>query len=483
MPLSLTWLDAVLLVLLVVLLVQGHRRGLWVVLGNLVGLVGGAAIAFYAMPEVAQLVTAPQWRWAALLATLVLLVAAGQYVGAAIGEAIRLRVNLPALRLVDRILGALAAGVAGALVVWLVSFSMSTAGSGAVTREVARSQVIAAIDRVLPDSALAWAARSRSAVADLDMLPELRLPEPVPVPVPVPDDDGGVRAAPPTSSSPATTPARPAEPEDAAPASGGSATPEEPTTGAADDGAPALSDNEAPAPAETSASAPAEAAEPEPAETDPAEPAPAETEPAGVPAEAAVVRLTGTAAQCGQVQSGSGVAVAPDRVLTNAHVVLGVDVPTVTDAQRGVHDARIVHLDTARDLAVLALDGADLPVMPLGAELVGGESALVMGHPDGGPFASTSATVQAVGEVPLGDVVTGAASMVDVYTLAADIRHGYSGGPVVDAAGSLAGLVFARAPGADPVGYALSADSIAPAVAAAPGMSATVPSGDCIPGA
>lgn len=471
MPLSLTWLDAVLLVLLVVLLVQGHRRGLWVVLGNLVGLVGGAAIAFYAMPEVAQLVTAPQWRWAALLATLVLLVAAGQYVGAAIGEAIRLRVNLPALRLVDRILGALAAGVAGALVVWLVSFSMSTAGSGAVTREVARSQVIAAIDRVLPDSALAWAARSRSAVADLDMLPELRLPEPVPVP----NDDGGVRAAPPTSSSPATTPARPAEPEDAAPASGGSATPEEP--------APGTPDAEAPAPAETSAPAPAEAADPEPAETDPAEPAPAETEPAGVPAEAAVVRLTGTAAQCGQVQSGSGVAVAPDRVLTNAHVVLGVDAPTVTDAQRGVHDARIVHLDTVRDLAVLALDGADLPVMPLGAELVGGESALVMGHPDGGPFASTPATVQAVGEVPLGDVVTGAASMVDVYTLAADIRDGYSGGPVVDAAGSLAGLVFARAPGADPVGYALSADSIAPAVAAAPGMSATVPSGDCIPGA
>lgn len=465
MPLSLTWLDAVLLVLLVVLLVQGHRRGLWVVLGNLVGLVGGAAIAFYAMPEVAQLVTAPQWRWAALLATLVLLVAAGQYVGAAIGEAIRLRVNLPALRLVDRMLGALAAGVAGALVVWLVSFSMSTAGSGAVTREVARSQVIAAIDRVLPDSALAWAARSRSAVADLDMLPELRLPEPVPVP----DDDGGVRAAPPTSS-PATTPARPAESEDAAP--GGSATPEEPATGAADD-APAPSDTEAPAPAETSAPAPAEAADP----------APAETEPAGVPAEAAVVRLTGTAAQCGQVQSGSGVAVAPDRVLTNAHVVLGVDAPTVTDAQRGVHDARIVHLDTARDLAVLALDGADLPVMSLGAELVGGESALVMGHPDGGPFASIPATVQAVGEVPLGDVVTGAASMVDVYTLAADIRHGYSGGPVVDAAGSLAGLVFARAPGADPVGYALSADSIAPAVAAAPGMSATVPSGDCIPGA
>ena len=175
-------------------------------------------------------------------------------------------------------------------------------------------------------------------------------------------------------------------------------------------------------------------------------------------------------------------AVAPDRVLTNAHVVLGVDAPTVTDRARGVHEARIVHLDTAHDLAVLAVDGADLPVMPVGAELTGGASASVLGYPDGGPFASTPATVQAVGEVPLGDVLTGAASMVDVYTLAADIRHGYSGGPVVDTAGNLAGLVFARAPGSDAVGYALTADTIAPVVAAAPQMTATVPSGDCVPG-
>ncbi|MCV7539167.1 MarP family serine protease [Micrococcus luteus] len=431
MPLGLTWLDVLLIVALAMLLVQGHRRGLWVVLGNLVGLVGGAAIAFYALPEVAKFVTAPQWRWAALIATLVVLVAAGQYVGAAIGEAIRLRVNLPALRLVDRLLGALATGLAGALVLWLVAFSIAASGSTAVTREVTRSRVIAALDTVMPDSLLAWAARSRSAVADLDVLPELELP------APVPETDDGVRAAP----APAATPGLPSA------ASSPSAPPSATTT------APASS---------TSTAAP--------------------STPAASSASAAVVRLTGTAAQCNQVQSGSGVAVAPDRVLTNAHVVLGVDAPTVTDRARGVHAARIVHLDTAHDLAVLAVDDADLPVMPVGAELTGGASASVLGYPDGGPFASTPATVQAVGEVPLGDVLTGAASMVDVYTLAADIRHGYSGGPVVDAAGNLAGLVFARAPGSDAVGYALTADTIAPVVAAAPGMTATVPSGDCVPG-
>ncbi|EZP60123.1 MarP family serine protease [Micrococcus luteus] len=442
MPLGLTWLDVLLIVALAMLLVQGHRRGLWVVLGNLVGLVGGAAIAFYALPEVAEFVTAPQWRWAALIATLVLLVAAGQYVGAAIGEAIRLRVNLPALRLVDRLLGALAAGLAGALVLWLVAFSIAASGSTAVTREVNRSQVITALDTVMPDSLLAWAARSRSAVADLDVLPELELP------APVPESDDGIRAAP----APAATPALPS----AASSPSDTATSAPPPTSAAPSAtttAPASSTSTA-APSTSAASS----------------------------ASAAVVRLTGTAAQCSQVQSGSGVAVAPDRVLTNAHVVLGVDAPTVTDRARGVHAARIVHLDTAHDLAVLAVDDANLPVMPVGAELTGGASASVLGYPDGGPFASTPATVQAVGEVPLGDVLTGAASMVDVYTLAADIRHGYSGGPVVDAAGNLAGLVFARAPGSDAVGYALTADTIAPVVAAAPGMTATVPSGDCVPG-
>ena len=460
MPLGLTWLDVLLIIGLAMLLVQGHRRGLWVVLGNLVGLVGGAAIAFYALPEVAEFVTAPQWRWAALIATLVLLVAAGQYVGAAIGEAIRLRVNLPALRLVDRLLGALAAGLAGALVLWLVAFSIAASGSTAVTREVNRSQVITALDTVMPDSLLAWAARSRSAVADLDVLPELELP------APVPESDDGVRAAP----APAATPGLPSaasSPSDTAtsvpPATSAAATLEEP-----DDAAASSSTSAAPSATTTAPASSASTAAP--------------STPAASSASAAVVRLTGTAAQCNQVQSGSGVAVAPDRVLTNAHVVLGVDAPTVTDRARGVHAARIVHLDTAHDLAVLAVDDADLPVMPVGAELTGGASASVLGYPDGGPFASTPATVQAVGEVPLGDVLTGAASMVDVYTLAADIRHGYSGGPVVDAAGNLAGLVFARAPGSDAVGYALTADTIAPVVAAAPQMTATVPSGDCVPG-
>lgn len=458
MPLGLTWLDVLLIVALAMLLVQGHRRGLWVVLGNLVGLVGGAAIAFYALPEVAKVVTAPQWRWAALIATLVLLVAAGQYVGAAIGEAIRLRVNLPALRLVDRLLGALAAGLAGALVLWLVAFSIAASGSTAVTREVNRSQVITALDTVMPDSLLAWAARSRSAVADLDVLPELELP------APVPESDDGVRAAPAPAATPGLPSAASSPSDTATSAPSASATPEEP-----DDAAAASSSTSA-APSATT-TAPASSAS-----------TAAPSTPAASSASAAVVRLTGTAAQCNQVQSGSGVAVAPDRVLTNAHVVLGVDAPTVTDRARGVHAARIVHLDTAHDLAVLAVDDADLPVMPVGAELTGGASASVLGYPDGGPFASTPAAVQAVGEVPLGDVLTGAASMVDVYTLAADIRHGYSGGPVVDTAGNLAGLVFARAPGSDAVGYALTADTIAPVVAAAPQMTATVPSGDCVPG-
>ena len=51
-----------------------------------------------------------------------------------------------------------------------MAFSIAASGSTAVTREVNRSQVITALDTVMPDPLLAWAARSRSAVADLDVL-------------------------------------------------------------------------------------------------------------------------------------------------------------------------------------------------------------------------------------------------------------------------------------------------------------------------
>src|SRR5699024_3124518 len=46
-------------------------------------------------------------------------------------------------------------------------------------------------------------------------------------------------------------------------------------------------------------------------------------------ASASSVRITGSAYECGQSQTGSGFAVTNDRVITNAHVVAGVEAPQV----------------------------------------------------------------------------------------------------------------------------------------------------------
>jgi S1-C subfamily serine protease len=73
-------------------------------------------------------------------------------------------------------------------------------------------------------------------------------------------------------------------------------------------------------------------------------------------AAASVVRITGTAYQCGQNQTGSGFVVAPGRVITNAHVVAGVNEPVVEVPGGGALPGRVVQLDMARDMAVIAVD-------------------------------------------------------------------------------------------------------------------------------
>ncbi|HJX86171.1 MAG TPA: CvpA family protein, partial [Gemmatimonadales bacterium] len=55
-----------------------------------------------------------------------------------------------------------------------------------------------------------------------------------------------------------------------------------------------------------------------------------------------VVKITGTAYQCGQNQSGSGFVVAKNRVVTNAHVVAGVGQPVVEIPGGGTKQGRVV---------------------------------------------------------------------------------------------------------------------------------------------
>ncbi|GAA1849810.1 MarP family serine protease [Microbacterium koreense] len=197
-------------------------------------------------------------------------------------------------------------------------------------------------------------------------------------------------------------------------------------------------------------------------------------------AAASVARVSGTAFSCGRSATGSGFVIAPDRVVTNAHVVAGVDTPIVELPGAAAREGRIVYFDPVDDLAVIAVDDLGAAVIPQASTMTPGQSGAVHGYPLGGPFTSITAGILSVGTVPVADIYDSGVTPREIYSLQAAVRPGNSGGPLLTADGAVAGVVFARADGDDGRGYAVTMAELAPVADAAPTLSATVASGACI---
>ena len=157
-----------------------------------------------------------------------------------------------------------------------------------------------------------------------------------------------------------------------------------------------------------------------------------------------VLKIAGTAFECGQNQTGSGFVVSPGRVVTNAHVVAGVSQPVVEVPDGGALPGRVVYFDSQRDIAVLAVDGLQSSPLPLSADLAGGSPAAFAGYPHGGPFQSKPATVQGISTILVPDIYGNNPSPALVYKLAGDVQPGNSGGPLLTMQGQVAGLIFAK---------------------------------------
>ncbi|CAN5538727.1 MarP family serine protease [soil metagenome] len=195
-----------------------------------------------------------------------------------------------------------------------------------------------------------------------------------------------------------------------------------------------------------------------------------------------VVKITGNAYQCGQNQSGSGFVSSSGRVVTNAHVVAGVTQPVILTPAGATYTGRVVYFDAAQDLAVIAVNGLPTAPLPLGADLTTGATAVFDGYPLGGPFLSSPAAVQNVATINSPDIYGANPRPREVYYLAADVQEGNSGGPLIDAAGSVTGVIFARSATTSHLGFAMTTKELAPVVAQAQGLSAAVSSGTCTRG-
>jgi S1-C subfamily serine protease len=193
-----------------------------------------------------------------------------------------------------------------------------------------------------------------------------------------------------------------------------------------------------------------------------------------------VLKIAGTAYECGQNQTGSGFVVSPGRVVTNAHVVAGVSQPVVEIPDGGAMPGRVVYFDTKNDLAVLAVDGLPSEPLALSPDLPNGSPAAFAGYPHGGPFQSKPATVQDISTVLVPDIYGNNSSPEEIYRLAGDIQPGNSGGPLLTTEGLVAGVIFAKATSDAGMGFAITMNDLTPVASQSSGLSAPVSSGQCI---
>ena len=139
---------------------------------------------------------------------------------------------------------------------------------------------------------------------------------------------------------------------------------------------------------------------------------------------------------------GSGWAVGPDTFVTNAHVVAGQEDTRIEANDGQSASATTIAYNPRNDIAILRAD-VDVPALPALARARRGTSAAVIGYPNDGPLTITPARAGET-RLLLGDDAYGAGPFERaMLTLRGVVRHGNSGGPLVDSRGRVLGTVFA----------------------------------------
>ncbi|MFB8243776.1 MarP family serine protease [Streptomyces sp. NPDC055952] len=194
-------------------------------------------------------------------------------------------------------------------------------------------------------------------------------------------------------------------------------------------------------------------------------------------AQRSTVKVEGVAGTQGR--EGSGFVYAPRRVMTNAHVVAGIDEPTVQIGGVGrTYGARVVLFDPEKDVAVLYVPELRAPVLRFDGDARRGDAAVVAGYPQDGDLDLQAATVanrvRATGQ----DIYNERTAVREIYSIRSTVRPGNSGGPLLTTDGRVFGVVFARSTSDAETGYVLTADEVAPDAARAARATAPVDTGE-----
>jgi len=153
---------------------------------------------------------------------------------------------------------------------------------------------------------------------------------------------------------------------------------------------------------------------------------------------------------------GSGVIATKDGyILTNNHVVDGADEVKVALQDGREFTAKVIGRDPKSDVAVIKIDGKDLPAVPMADsdKVEVGDVVLAIGNPFGIGQTVTTGIVSATGRAGATDL-----DYEDFIQTDAAINPGNSGGALVDAEGRLIGIntaILSRSGGNQGIGFAI----------------------------
>jgi len=390
------WLDVLLLVSAASFGFSGYRQGF--VVGSLafVGFVAGGVGGLLLAPSLVSGLDPGLGQSALAVAVMLLAATLGQLVLASVGSVVRGRLTWRPARLLDAGLGALVSILAMLLVTWFLASALRPGPLPSLSRQISDSQVIAAVDEVVPERARTLFSSFRRVLDDNGL----------------PTVFGGLAAE----------RIRQVDP---------------PAGGVAGSGAVRR-------------------------------------------AGAGIVKVMGTAGACNRRLDGTGFVISDRHVLTNAHVVAGVERPDVQVGGEGrSYRATVVLFDPDRDLAVLY--APDLPAAPLEIDPGGGrgDGAVVAGFPGGGSYRLEPARIRDRIDARGPDIYHRKQVTREVFSLFATVQPGNSGGPLLDPDGQVYGVVFAKSLDDPDTGYALTADEAAPVITAGRDRTQQVGTGDC----
>ena len=178
-------------------------------------------------------------------------------------------------------------------------------------------------------------------------------------------------------------------------------------------------------------------------------------------ARSSTVSIRGS--NCPRFQFGSGFSLTNGLIITNAHVVAGIDSPLVkiVDPEGTTIEtaARVIGFDAVTDLAALDIGVHEMRGFEI-AQATNGENVALIGYDrDGEPDWRPGQISQHIRATGL-DIYRNSGPGRDALVLSMDVDPGHSGSPLVNSLGQVVGVVFSSVKGGSSTAYAVQVNEL-----------------------